>query len=307
MTVHSSTAARGVLYILAAITILSTSDAATKWLAPHYSVVQIIFVRAALGVFPAAMLALIEDGRQGFIPRVPLLHIVRTLLMLGAWGFFILAIRELPLADTYTIVFGAPLFMALFSRIFLGEQVSRQRWTAVCLGFVGVLIVIHPSGAGFGTPVLFALAASLSWAVSTIVSRKLGQAERSTTILFYYMALCLIASAPFVGIQWTPIAEEHYSVFIIMGLIGTIGHWLLTQAFRYSEVSLLAPFEYSGMIWAIIIGYWFWGDIPTPIMLAGASLIIASGIYMARHERKAFKTAASDSIDVVETELEEVA
>ena len=288
------TATRGIVYMLAAVALLSTSDAATKSLAPHYSVVQIVFVRAFLGVLPAALLAFLENGKQGLIPRLPHLHVLRTGLMLAAWGLFILAIRVLPLADTYTIVFGAPLFMALFGRILLGERVTPQRWTAVCIGFVGVLIVLHPSGAGLGPPVLLALAAALAWAFATIVSRKLGQNERSSTVLFTYMLLSLVATAPFVVGQWTPIATDHTSTFILMGVIGTVAHWLLAQAFRYSEISLLAPFEYTGLVWAIGLGFWLWGDVPTRVMLTGASLIIGSGIYMIQHESRTMKKQADE-------------
>ncbi len=226
------TAARGIVYMLAAVALLSTSDAATKWPAPHYSVVQIIFVRAVLRVLPAALFALLEDGKQGLIPH---LHVLRTELMLAAWGLFILAIRVLPLADTYTIVFGAPLFMALFGRIFLGEQVTRQRWVAVCIGFVGVMIGLQPSGAGLGRPVLLALAAALVWAFATTASRKLGQNERSTTVLFTYILLSLVATVPFVVAQWTPIATEHVSTFILMGVIATVAHCFLAQAFGIAK------------------------------------------------------------------------
>ena len=288
---------RGIAYMLAAIAMLSSSDAATKWLAPHYSVVQIFFLRAVIGLLPSVAFTLIDNGKAGLLPRSISLHLGRTALMLTAWGFFIVAIRDLPLADTYTIVFGAPLFMTLFGRVVLRERVSRERWIAVCLGFGGVLIVFHPSGVGLGPAVLFAVAASIAWACSTIVSRKLGQVERSSTILFYYMLLCFTATAPFVSRHWTPVEIEHYGAFFLMGIIGCIGHWLLAQAFRYGEVSLLAPFEYSGMVWAIIIGYWFWADVPTPVMLLGASIIIGSGLYMAKQESKLLRTASRMETD----------
>ena len=156
------------------------------------------------------------------------------------------------------------------------------------------MIVLHPSGAGLGRPVLLALAAALAWAFATTASRKLGQKERSSTVLFTYMLLSLVATAPFVVGQWTPIAAEHVSTFILMGVIGTVAHWLLAQAFRYSEVSLLAPFEYTGLVWAIGLGFWLWGDVPTPIMLTGASLIIGSGVYMVQHESRTMKKQAGE-------------
>lgn len=270
--------------MLATVALLSTSDAAAKWLAPHYPVVQIVFVRAALGLLPAFLLVQWQGERGSLVTQRVLAHLLRTALMLAAWGLFIMAIRFLPLADAYTVVFGAPLFMTLLGRVLLGERVPRTRWLAVSVGFVGVLIVLHPSGLGFGRPVLAALGAAGAWAFSTIASRRLSQTEPSTTILFYYMLLSLVATAPFAVRAWAPVAFEHLPIFLLTGVVGAAAHWLMAQAFRYGEVSLLAPFEYTGLVWALSLGYWLWGDVPTPAVLVGASLIIASGIYMVRQE-----------------------
>ena len=275
---------KAVCYMLATIALLSVSDAAAKWLVPHYPAVQIVFLRALLGVGPALALVVWEQGRRGLATSYLFAHTVRSVLMLVSWLLFIIALRSISLANAYTLVFGAPLFMTLFGRIFLGERVSHSRWVAVIGGFVGVLIVLSPASLGFSLAAFVALLAAVVWAVTSLVARRLSQHEPSTRILFYYMAISTLATLPFAAASWTPIALGHVPLFLLTGLIGVAAHWLLAQAFRYGEVSLIAPFEYTGLVWAMALGYWLWGDVPSSGVLAGGALIIASGIYMVRHE-----------------------
>ncbi len=282
---------KAVCYMLATISLLSVSDAAAKWLVPHYPAVQIVFLRALLGVGPALALVVWEQGRRGLATSYLFAHTVRSVLMLVSWLLFIVALRSISLANAYTLVFGAPLFMTLFGRIFLGERVSHSRWVAVIGGFVGVLIVLSPASLGFSLAAFVALLAAVVWAVTSLVARRLGQHEPSTRILFYYMAISALATLPFAAAGWTPIALAHVPLFLLTGLIGVAGHWLLAQAFRYGEVSLIAPFEYTGLVWAMALGYWLWGDVPSSGVLAGGALIIASGIYMVRHEGGSGRTA----------------
>jgi RarD protein len=287
--------------MVATVFLLSVSDAAAKWLAPHYPAIQIVCMRALLGVGPALGLVLWGEGRRGLMTSHVVLHVVRSILMLLAWLLFIIAIRSMPLADAFTIVFGAPLFMTLLGRVFLGEDVSRPRWVAVIGGFLGVLIVVSPANMGLTPAALIALLAALMWAVTSIVARRLSQREPSTRILFYYMAVSVVATLPFAASSWTPISAAHLPIFIATGIIGVTAHWLLAQAFRYGEVSLIAPFEYTGLVWAMALGYWLWGDVPTSGVLLGGVLIIASGLYMARHETGQ-KSEAENSEDEQERE-----
>ncbi len=275
---------KAVCYMMATIALLSVSDAAAKWLVPHYPAVQIVFLRALLGVGPALVLVVWEQGRRGLATSYLFAHTVRSVLMLVSWLLFIIALRSISLANAYTLVFGAPLFMTLFGRIFLGERVSHSRWVAVIGGFVGVLIVLSPASLGFSLAAFIALLAAVVWAVTSLVARRLSQHEPSTRVLFYYMAISTLATLPFAAGSWTPIALGHVPLFLLTGLIGVAAHWLLAQAFRYGEVSLIAPFEYTGLVWAMALGYWLWGDVPSSGVLAGGALIIASGIYMVRHE-----------------------
>ena len=299
---HHSVPLKGISYMVATVFLLSVSDAAAKWLAPHYPAVQIVCMRALLGVGPALGLVLWDEGRRGVMTSHLVSHTVRSVLMLLSWLLFIIAIRSMPLANAYTIIFGAPLFMTLFGRVFLGENVSRPRWVAVIGGFIGVLIVVSPASMGLTPAALIALLAAVMWAVTSIVARRLSQQEPSTRILFYYMAVSVVATLPFAASTWTPIVAAHWPIFIVTGIVGVAAHWLLAQAFRYGEVSLIAPFEYTGLVWAIALGYWLWGDVPTSAVLLGGVLIIGSGIYMARHETGKKSVSANDQDDHLESE-----
>lgn len=283
---------RGILYMLLTITLLAASDAAAKWLAPRYAVAEIIFVRSLLGLPLAALLVALSQGRRGFVTHRLGGHVVRTGLMLVAWGAFIYALRELPLADAFTIAFAAPLFMILIGRFCLRETVDASRWIAVLVGFAGVLIVLRPSGTGWSGAAGAALLTALAWAVSTFFSRRLAATEASTTLLFYYMALSAAVLA--LGLPWysgLPRGED-LPVFALSAVAGTAGHWCMAQAFRFGEISLLAPFEYLGLLWAVGFGYWIFGDVPNPVVLAGGALIIAGGISIARF------SASSASLEV---------
>lgn len=293
MTNHS-VPIKGISYMIATVFLLSISDAAAKWLAPHYPAVQIVCMRALLGVGPALCLVVWSEGRRGLVTSHLFAHTVRSVLMLVSWLLFIIAIRSISLANAYTLVFGAPLFMTLFGRVFLGERVSQPRWVAVIGGFIGVLIVLSPASMGFNAAALIALLAAVVWAVTSIIARRLSQQEPSTRILFYYMAISVVATAPFAVSSWTPIAAVHLPVFVVTGIVGVAAHWLLAQAFRYGEVSLISPFEYTGLVWAMVLGYWLWGDVPTTGILGGGALIIASGIYMIRHESGGRQVEAQD-------------
>ena len=215
--------------------------------------------------------------------------------MLVSWLLFILAIRSISLATAYTLVFGAPLFMTLLSRVFLGEHVSWPRWVAVIGGFLGVLLIFSPASMGFNTAAFIALLAAHGMGGDKPYCPPPQPAGAEYRILFYYMAISVLATGPFAATTWTPIAVAHLPVFLLTGLVGVVAHWLLAQAFRYGEVSLIAPFEYTGLIWAVVLGYWLWGDVPTAEVLSGGGLIIASGIYMIRAERGRRQTEGQEA------------
>lgn len=280
----SASPLRGVAYIVAAMTVLSASDAAAKWLAPHYTAGEIMWIRSLIGLPIAVVILALSRGPSGFRTERLRGHVIRTGLMLLAWGPFIYALRSLPLADAFTIAFCSPLFMTIFGFLILGERVHRARWIAVVVGFLGVIVVLQPSGTGFGLAALATLFAALTWALSTTFTRRLTETDSSETMLFYYMLLSSVGLALGLPSYSLAVQPEHWWVFGVTGIAGTAGHWLIAQGFRYGEVSLLAVFEYLALVWALLFGFWIWGDTPNATVLLGAALIIGSGIAIARME-----------------------
>ena len=277
--------ALAIAYMLVTVALFSVSDAASKWLAPDYSAVQIMWVRAVIALPAVTWFCWRRAGHLG--TRVLPAHLLRGSLMLVAWGLFIFALRTMPLADAFAIAFASPIFITLAGRLILREHVSQVRWSAVAVGFIGVLVVMQPSAAGFGADCWASRGATLAWARSTVVSRRITASESSEKILFYFIAISAVLTSFLVPFEYVPVAKESFLAFALTATAGTLGHWVMAEAFRYGEISLLAPFEYFGLVLAIAIGYAIWGDLPTPLMLAGSSLIVGSGLWIACIESRA--------------------
>jgi drug/metabolite transporter (DMT)-like permease len=180
--------------------------------------------------------------------------------------------------------------MSALSVLLLGERVDPRRWIAIGAGFVGVLVIVQPSGTGFGTGAIFALGSAFCYALFNILARKLSASEPSHTQLFWASVVLVLGGAALAPFQWTPLRQGDYLAFAVFSLIGTFGQFLLIQAFRYAQVSLMASLEYTALIWATLFGFLFWNQLPTPTVLAGAAIIAASSLYIVR--REALKPAA---------------
>jgi uncharacterized membrane protein len=170
---------------------------------------------------------------------------LRSVLNLATMVTFYYALRALPLADTLAIAYAAPLFMCLLSIVLLGEKVGPRRWTAIVVGFVGVLIIVQPGGTGLRPAALLALTSALLYALTNITSRQLSTSEQSHTILFYYSVSCLVVMGPIMSWNWTTPSWQDWLVFLVVGVAGSFGQFCLNQALRYGEVPLLAPIDYT--------------------------------------------------------------
>ena len=294
---------RAVLYMIAAVALQTVLDAGIKWLTTDYTVPQIAFVRYLFSIAIAVLLA----GRMGGLDTLktgrPAAHALRTLLNIATMLTFYFALMLLPLADAIAITFAAPLFMTALSVVFLGERVGVARWVAVVVGLVGVILILQPAGAGVTTGSLLALASALFYALNFIFSRQLSATETSHTILFYYSVGVLVMMG-LVGLigetcvapswQWAPLRLEDLWIFMLVGLAGSFGQFFFNQAFRYGEVSMLAPIEYTALLWGVAYGLLLWNDVPSWAVLAGAAIVAGASLYVARREtRLAHRQAAA--------------
>jgi drug/metabolite transporter (DMT)-like permease len=282
---------RGVLLMVATVAAFSAQDASLKWLTAGFPFWQIMFFGRILAVPLALGLALRSGGLGQIKSRRPWGHGLRAVLMIATMLCFVYALKHLPIADTIAIGFAAPLFMTALSVPFLGEKVGPRRWAAVLIGFGGVMVILQPSGAGFGLAALAALSSAATYALLFIVSRKLTATESGPCLIFWNSFTMLVCAG--IALPWEFRMPEGIDIVVFAGtaIFGALGQLLMTEAFRYGEVSLLAPIEYSALIWATLFGWLLWNDLPSLTVIAGAAIIIASSAYILHRETRVARAA----------------
>jgi drug/metabolite transporter (DMT)-like permease len=271
--------AKAVAYMLAAVASLAVLDAAVKWLTDDYPVPQIAFIRYVIGLALALGLAGISTGGLASLRTRRLGgHLLRSVFNLSAMLVFYYALWLLPLAEAVAIAFATPIFTTMLSIPLLRERVSPRRWAAVGVGFAGVLVMVRPSALGVEPGVLLALLSAVLFAMVVTTSRQLTRTEASHTILFYYSIACLIGTGAMLPWYWVTPAPGDLAAFLIVGVTGSFGQYLMNQALRYGEASMLAPLDYTALLWAALFGYMLWGDWPSLWVVGGAALVLLSTI-----------------------------
>ena len=276
---------RGILSMVAGGGALTVSDAATKWLTTSLPIGEILFVRA-LVVAVAIWLIVWRSGTFGGL-RIGRTRnqAARAFLAVCSTFLIVSSLGRLPLNEVIAILFIGPLFIAVLATPLLGERVSVHRWLAVLIGFTGMLIIVRPGTGAFQFAALLPVAAALVAATRDVVTRRISASESSTAILFYSMvALMLVglATAPF-GRE--PMDGGELALAIFTGLMFGLGHFFIIEAFRYGEASVVAPYRYANLIWATLLGFLLWGEIPSIWVLVGTPLVVGSGLYILVHER----------------------
>jgi drug/metabolite transporter (DMT)-like permease len=282
----SNAAVRGILFISLSVLLFSCMDALIKWLATDYPLGQLIFFRNCFAFLPLAPflyraggVATLRTSRLGG-------HMVRGLAGLAAMACTFLAFALLPLADAVALTLSGPLFLTALSVPLLGERVGVRRWSAVVVGFAGVLVMTRPGAGVFEPAALLAIAGAVLYALAMISIRRLSTTEPPTTIVFYFTLIAMIVSGFSLPFQWTTPDFVDFLLLVALGLLGGSAQLAMTQAFRLAPVALIAPFEYTALIFAMGFGWLFWRDVPDVYLLAGAALVIGSGLYILHREAK---------------------
>ncbi|WP_375408353.1 DMT family transporter [uncultured Methylobacterium sp.] len=214
------------------------------------------------------------------------LQVVRSLLLFGSTALNFLALRKLQLAETLSIQFAAPLTVALFAGPLLGEWSSPRRLAAIGVGFIGVLVIVRPGIGPVQPAVLLSLGNMLCYAFYIITTRKLAGIDSTATTMFYSGLAGLAVMTPLLPWIWTdPGSPGLWALLVGVGLLGTIGHWLLVMAHARAPANVLAPFLYTQLLWSVLLGYLLFGDVPNRWTLIGASVVVASGLYLLSQER----------------------
>lgn len=277
---------RGALFSLAAFGFYATHDVVVKLLGETYSSFQIIFFSGLMG-FPLVTLMLMGDRRDGtLIPRHPWWTALRTVaaMVTGVMGFF--AFSKLPLATCYAIFFAMPLLITLMAIPILGEKVGIRRGIAVLVGLVGVIIVLRPGGGeGFGIGHLAALGAAITGALTSVIVRKIGSDERSVVLMLYPMVLSFFVMGLMMPFVYVPMPVEHLALTAVMAFLGMIGALGIIAAYRIAPAVIVAPMQYSQIIWAALYGWLFFDESVDFYTWVGTAVIVASGIYIVLREQ----------------------
>ncbi|MEH6494977.1 MAG: DMT family transporter [Pseudomonas marincola] len=283
----------GIIYIVIAIFMLASMDAVAKSLVTaDYSVFQILFVRGSINFVILSLLMPFMGGLMLLRTSKFKLHGIR-----GFFGFlapfcFFTALTSMPLAETTVIFFVSPFIMTALSVPLFKEKVGIHRWGAILVGFCGVLYVAQPTSDGFNSTVLIVLAGSFAYCFLMLASRSLGQTDHTFTIVFYVTFWTIIFSSAGAYYYWQPIPFEDLSAIGLMALLSLGGNFCIVKAFTIGEVGVITPFEYTGLIWAVLLGIIFYDEIPGLNVWVGTSLIAASGLYMVYRENKKKRPAA---------------
>lgn len=275
----------GILLTSMAYALFSVQDASIKLLVVGFSVWQLLLTRSVvilLGCVAVGGRPLLAATTRSAIWK-PMF--VRSLCLFAAWFCFYRAARDLPLAELTTIYFAAPIMITLMAVPLLGEKVPPARWAAVLLGFAGVFVACGPAALRFSPPVLLVLAAAFFWGLSNVLLRKTAADEKATVqmvISNFYALVVAGAAAPFV---WVTPDGGQLALMLFAGIVAGFGQLLLFEGIKRAPVSIIAPFEYTSLIWAFLLGYAIWHDVPRPAVFFGAALIIGAGLIILVGER----------------------
>lgn len=287
----------GISFFLIGMACQITMEANAKWLSQDYPVGQVAFFRSFLAFLPIAILVSYSGGLSALKTGRLGMQAVRGLVMTITILLLFAGLRYMPLADASAIFLAAPLIMIALSAPLLGERVGLGRWSAVGLGFCGMLLILQPSSDVFRIESLLLVVAALFYALAMITTRDLARTETVPSIVVYGNLVVVLVCAMTLPFGWMSPAPEDLQIFLLMGLSGGFGTFFLALSLRFAPVNTLAPFEYSSLVLAIGIGYLVWQDLPGLWVWIGAALIVATGLYVVRCETAREETKPLDRSD----------
>ena len=273
----------GIAHMVLGVTTFSAMEAVGKWLAADHSVLQMLAVRSTVAILILLALLPFVGGLSTLRTQQPWGHAVRSLCGVAAFVIYFTALRSLPLADAVTVALGSPLILVALSVPLLGERVRMRQWMAVVLGFIGVLLIVRPSAAGLRPAALLVVLSNVCYALMMILTRRMtrGQWTRETSLSFVFYALggqALVGWAA-AAFAWQPLALRGVALMSAMGVLGLVGHLSVAVALRTAPVAVVAPFEYTSLVWATLFGLVLFGEFPTARVWLGAALVVLAGLY----------------------------
>ena len=273
----------GVLYGVASVACFAMMDACVKWL-DQFPVGEVLFARFFFGLIPILMLVPKNEFKTFYKTTRPKLHAFRAVTGTLAIIALFIALREIPLADVVSLTFGGPIFVTLGSIFFLSEKVGIRRWSAVLIGFIGMLMIVKPAYDELNIYYLFPIIFCIFFACVALSIRSLSSTEPNYRIALYFSLLSMIVGLATLPFGWIMPSKFELFLLIFTGIIGSVANILLTVSLRIAEASLVTPTKYLNLVFAILLGYFIWGEIPKVLTLLGAGLIIVSSVIIFMRE-----------------------
>ncbi|WP_113092136.1 DMT family transporter [Agrobacterium sp. fls2-241-TYG-188a] len=295
----------GVAVMLLGMLLFALNDAMGKWLVSTYSLGQVILIRSA-----AALIVLVPILWRANISSVlrverPMLQASRAMFSTAELFCFYFAVKALPLADVMTYWLAAPIYVAALSPFLLGEKVGWRRWTAIAIGFVGVLIALKPSSASLTPAALFSILGSAAFAFMMLSGRQLRNTP-DTVLAFWQIIGAALAGIVAIAVTpdgWVPLKSGFdLSLLALLGIVAMAAHMLVNRALKLADAATVAPLQYTLLLWAVVFGWLMFGDIPQPSIVIGAGLIVLSGLYIFFREnalKRRLATAANAPLEDV--------
>ena len=276
----------GALYFLISVFLFSTMEIFVKLLSYDYPTGEIVFARGLFGIIPILFIIPKKNFFENFKTKNIKLHLFRTLTGCFALVSIFIGIKYLPLADAIAITFAAPLFATFFSILFLNEIVGKKRWFAILIGFVGILIVLKPGTSLFSIYSIFPIFFCIGFAASATAIKILSRTDKNYLIAFYYTIGLTIVSFFLNPFDWKIPNIRDFIIFFLIGITGSLGNIIITEAYRKAEVSLITPIKYLNLIFAIIFGFILFSEIPSILTIVGSLFIVISTIIIFSREKK---------------------
>ncbi|MGF6174912.1 DMT family transporter [Ensifer sp. 4252] len=278
----------GVIIMLLGMLMFSLNDVMGKWLVATYSVSQLMVIRSIAALLVLSPFILKRGLRSMLQVERPWLQALRSLLFAVDASAFYFAVAYMPLADTMTYWLAAPIYVAAASPFLLGEKVGWRRWTAILVGFAGVVIALEPSKDTFSLPALIALVGSAAFAFALMLGRTL-RSTPDTTLVFWQVIGALVFSLVGVAANpagWAPVDGEALLQLGMLGIVAMLAHILVNRALKLADAATVVPLQYTLLLWAVVFGWWFFGDTPRLTVIIGAGLIVASGLFIFFREQQ---------------------
>jgi drug/metabolite transporter (DMT)-like permease len=287
----------GIALMCAAVALFAVLDTTAKYLNTQMDSLQITWARYT-SAFVLTLFVSNPFTHRGLLKsRRPVLQVVRATLLVASTAFNFLALRWLQLDEALSIVFTFPFIVAIASGPMLGEWLGWRRWCAICFGFGGVLLITRPGFGGMHPAALISLAATICYGLYAVITRIVSRVDSNQTSLFYNNAIGALLMLPIIPFVWqTPANWTIALMLIATGVLGSLGHFFLISGHKLAPAAVLSPFIYTQLIWVVILGYLVFDHVPNHWTMAGAAVVIGSGLYLLYRERQVGKATTSEAV-----------